>query len=185
MDPEPPEQCGVCQHSLTAFERAMHLWPEYHASMRSSIGLAADSNPWTDKVGVLRGLPTLRSKDAANIAYGEWCLLGSPPDQMPKFIDWSQDARRRVWGPIIPTLTNSSYIYSFDLNTTLTGMDHMHAQGFPEEMDYQGLSQDALRRMAADGMHLPSLATIHLAYYSNRYAPWWLQDSDQAAAAAR
>ncbi len=71
-------------------------------------------------------------------------------------------------------------MYSHALDRTLTGVEILSLQGLPVAdvvdcltCDPQPFSEKDLHHLAGQGMGLPSVGMILLAYILNSHGPWW------------
>ncbi len=96
------------------------------------------------------------------------------------YTNFSQSVDRLQWGPSLMCLTGSSHVYSFADDRILTGIDYLTLQGLPTADLVEVLAaaepfcaEHELVHFAGQGMALPSVGQILLAYVLNSKAPWW------------
>ena len=150
--------------------------------VRDSLGLPAESRPWTQLPGVkLRGMDmTERARDVVDCAFAAARRrrpMGTPLATIIKdlWVNPSQSVKRRPWsmnGP--PTVVTSSAVYSFHSDCTLSGDAHLRALGFPSGTSNVGeFSEAQLRDLAGECYSVPSITSLTYAVYLNPRASWW------------
>jgi len=126
-------------------------------------------------VGVPR--PGARIRDVLEVA---WC--SRPPSERTVdnfFCDCNQSVYREPWGAL-KTLITSSFLFDFARGSILSGRDHFLLQALPSTMQLGTLSESKQRELAGEGIFVPCLATVLLAYYLNPKAPWIQRREDLA-----
>ncbi len=89
-------------------------------------------------------------------------------------------------GPTVKCLTQSSIIYDHGRDKCFTGIECLALLGFPcsdiaAAFDEHGFSDCELRRLAGQGMALPSLAVAMFCFTLNSKGVWWRQPPDGGA----
>ena len=69
-------------------------------------------------------------------------------------------------------------VYSYELDTVLSGSEMAYSQGWPERLpDFAGgFSEWQVQELAGQAFSLPSATTVAAAYYYNPWAPRWKID---------
>jgi hypothetical protein len=117
-----------------------------------------------------------RWRDVIEVAFAS--LDRAAPKKAMKggfFIDLSQCVSRKKWGTKIHTLTQSTVLYEVGKDRLCTGSQHLSLQGMPSELSRANLTDSELRKLAGEGMFLPSVASVLLAVTLNPMAPWFHQ----------
>jgi hypothetical protein len=169
-------------------DTSIDRWRCHSNELRTKLGVSATFQPWTSQlrelVGVPRHLP--RILDLLDIA---WIVALKnnqklPPDtrmtesqlKVGYFVDISQGVNRKPWyRDYLPTLTQSTVLYSFEFDFVLAGRTHLHLQGFPADIQVAGLSNEQCRLLAGEAWSLPGMAPAFYAYFLASQGPWWGQ----------
>ncbi len=102
-------------------------WRSHSVSMRDSLEMPPDHEPWTSKAN-LTGVPKHpRHADSIQIAYFAWLKSLDSKVAVPRLpqlcVDISQGCERRPWGPDPHTVCKGSLVYSFALDRVLDAED--------------------------------------------------------------
>lgn len=114
-----------------------------------------------------------RSLDVLDVASAYRLQRGLP--LLGFFCDVSQGVKRKSWGPL-HTLTTSAHVYSFKLKAFVSPLQKLGLHGYPVGercLDWESSSGNALSNWAGEGMFLPCVGSLLLAYFLNPLAPWW------------
>ena len=70
-------------------------------------------------------------------------------------------------------------VYSFELDTVLTGSEMAYSQGWPEVLPglAYGFSEWQRQELAGQAFSLPIATTVAAAFYYNPWGPWWEVDN--------
>lgn len=80
------------------------------------------------------------------------------------------------------TFSTSSVIWDFKRRCFLTETEKLVLHGFPWEAPWGEFTDLQLGQWAGEGTALPCLGAVLLAFFLNRYAPWW-KDYDETMVA--
>jgi hypothetical protein len=77
------------------------------------------------------------------------------------------------WGGL-RTLCCGSKCYDFARDQVVTPAEELGLQGLPcEALKLDGFRPSAISKLAGQGMFLPNIGLVLLAYTANPFAPWW------------
>jgi hypothetical protein len=157
-------------------------WTSHSAQVRAKLGISRDYDGWTRPGSlpgvVCRGVPRQpRMFDILNCAWaarlkslGPGC--GTDEARRNFFANPSQSVNRTPWSEGAKTLCSSSFVYSFELDSLLSGMDMMRLQGWSSAKLHR-FSDGTLRDLAGEGFSLPCAGAVLYAFFLNPHAPWW------------
>lgn len=163
---------GLGTPDAEAGGEAAAKWKQHSMLIRDQLSLPArgtpGSSPWSTKAN-LRGVPNFaRYHDLLDV-----CFLERSGEVDGVFCDLSQAVQRRPWGAhSARALTKGSLIYSFDHDAVLTRRSATRLQGFPTNLQTEGVSDEQLRHMAGEAVFLPNLASLLWAFWVDTEAPW-------------
>ena len=169
-------------------ENSLAKWREHCVNMRSSLGMAAESSPWTSRPGLALA-PKLRdsAKETVDIAW-TWQLkqarnaaraTGSKPpsvDEAAKdfFADISQSVLRKPWGgEEFPCITQTSEVYSFEHDGIVSPSQQMQLQGHSKQVKLCTLTEAQVRSLAGEGFSATCIGAVLHAAFLEPSAPWW------------
>jgi hypothetical protein len=121
----------------------------------------------------MKGMPkNARHLELLNVA--EACRIRQQLPLRGFYADVSQGILRKPWGAF-RTMTCSSLVYDFDRDQAVTPLELLALQGMPVEAVRLAPQQkvSSFGRLAGQGMFLPDLGMVMLAYVCNPFAPWW------------
>ena len=174
---------------LNKKDLALFRWPFHTTSMRTKLKAPDDYHPWTSTAS-LHGVPSRsqRVRELLDIGYIKFlrqaqleASSGKPYDEKAVkrglWSDCSQGVQRSPFGSF-PTLTCSSYLYTYEYDLLLPGTAHMAAQGYPSTASLEcfgNISSQccAARHLMGEAFCLPSAAQALLAAFLLPGAPWW------------
>jgi hypothetical protein len=99
------------------------------------------------------------------------------PDGQYAYADLSQSISRSPWSlGAFPCLTTGSSVFAFQAQCIIRGAGCLQLMGWPQsriQLANGSCSSGQMRTMAAEAMHIPSLASAMWAFYLNPEGPWW------------
>ena len=157
-------------------------WRVHSAGMRAKLGISAKWCQWTGPsrpAGVeCRGIPQVeRMLDVLDCAWAAR-IKAHPHRSISElrkdfFAAPSQSVARRPWSTGISTLVSNSILYSFELDSLISGHDLHLLHGFPHRDSHQHFSSAQMTQLIGESFFLPNCATVAYAFYLNPHAPWW------------
>ena len=156
-------------------------WKFHSATVRSRLGMAPSSAPWTKPKGkpgpLMSGVSkTSRALDILDVAWGS---RPKAERSLPFFVDLSQCVSHRPWGTSPPCLATSTCLYDYSADGMVTSAGKLALQGWPvaETAALQAAqSETSLGDLAGEAMFLPNVASLLLAVFLSRDGPWWAAD---------
>lgn len=142
--------------------------------MRQECRNLGDSKPWTSISSVrCLGLPrNARFLDCVDVAYGYLCnqTIGPIPESESArkaaakdfWVNPTQCVKRKPWTQKGPnSVLRDTKWYSFNLDRTLTGKDHLAMLGYDTNtIELADLTDSDIRDLAGEGMDLACLSAV-------------------------
>lgn len=173
----PLEVCVTQTHSQnehTPQVMGRRAWKTKSLQTRSNLGMTPDAMPWDMRrpKPTYGGLPdSERMRDLLNVAWGS----RRPKERSARFYaDCSQCVSWKVWGTMVPCVTTSSCIYSYEQDRRLTAHDLFMLFGLPADaLTLSDFREEQLRALIGEAMFAPNIGTLLLATFLQADAPWW------------
>ena len=167
---------------------ASKRWTADSRAVRSTLGVSENYKPWTSRRSFLGvGLPSserildvldcyVASELKENCGQADECARVDVRSLMDgKFIDVSQGVKRGTHSNksgFVRTFTTSTILYDFSRDVVLSGYEMLLLHGFPREFVVpDGIPETEVRKVAGDGMSIPSLAAVIWCLYLTRQFP--------------
>jgi hypothetical protein len=153
-------------------------WREHSSNMRRELQVPLKYAPWTSQSHIqLRGVRTERSRELIDIA---WCdrlasFPGIPWEVLAKgfYVDLSTSVHFRPWRhDSIMALCKGTVVYSFEADMCFRGRHNLATMGMPNAWGAR-LGDASSQRMAGQAFAAPCIASATMAFYLNKYGPWW------------
>lgn len=143
-------------------------WQVEARKARQQLGVAADTEPWTDLPHVrMKGVTkTPFHKELLNLAWMKSCVLAKKEFNdlsvaKNLFIDLSQHHERKAYGaPSKVSLGQNTDIYSFEMDASLHPKQHVLSMGYRRMPKFGDIAVGNIRSMIGEGICLPVLAAV-------------------------
>ena len=167
---------------------ASRRWKVDSKAFRSSLGVSENYKPWTSRRSFLGvGLPAservldvldcyVAAELQENSGRADECARVDVRAVMDgKFIDVSQGVKRGTHtnkSGFVRTFTTSTVLYDFSRDCVLTGYEMLLLHGFPRDFVIPPeIPETEVRKVAGEGMSIPSLAAVIWCLYLTRQFP--------------
>jgi hypothetical protein len=166
----------------TARGNAFSEWRKSSNLFMDKLGFPAEYKGWTQSsTFVGKGLPQLeRVRSLVNCGWAK--RLSSVPYGTPWadakigwFCNVSQSVDRAPFGRF-QSLCQSSAIYSYELDSMLSGVDNVSSLGFSHRAALQAartLTDAELKSLSGEGFAMPCVGLIAYVYFLNPSGCWW------------
>lgn len=153
-------------------------WKKAHKDFMANLGCSVDFKPWTSLQEIELGgvSQTDRAKAILDCAWTERIRAGCwetfDAARVGYWADCHDSIPRRPWGTL-PPLKQDQLLYSFQMDTVISGWASMKLHGWRNSVVLQDITDKDLRSMSGESFALPPITLIHFAFYRNPYADWW------------
>ncbi len=160
---------------------ASGVWKRKHKKARNDLEVPQDYRPFTGRSRMpapeLRGVPaSARMRDLVDVGFSAAPRKMRQAGTGPWYCDLSQcGSRKGTYGPSCQTLSTSSRIFAYQLDSVLCNDDYLALQGYNLEVfgTLGGTeSQAEVKHALGEGIFLPSLGGVLAAVACNSRAPW-------------
>jgi hypothetical protein len=168
----------VC--SLLRFEARHDVkgedWKKDSLHARSKLEIAPTDNRFSSSLpkSVQKAIGP-RSLDLLDVANGYRIKHQLPVRGF--FCDTSQSVRRSPWGPF-RTSTVRTEMFNFASRQYVTPLQKLAVHGLPTESPWTPDELSHAGKWAGEGMFLPSIASVVLAFWLLDATPWWHQPAE-------